>query len=384
MTTHVICLDGTDQWKHQHHPTNIARLFDSLGGTAEDAGNGAFEVDVGAARGIYLPGIGAPGSATLHVLGSLFGDGIAQLIVRGYAFLSRVYAPGDAVVVTGFSRGATSARALAGLITARGVLARSRYDVADEETAYRRAIAAWYAYRHDLPHLADQARLFLIGELTDTVPELAADDFTGPMTIDAVGVFDTVSSLGLPHLDESGVKFDFSICDTNLSARVTNGFHALAADETRELLAPTLWAARERVEQVIFPGSHGDVGGGCAERGLSDAALAWMIERLNSTVPAAAGGRLFDGGCVPGGIQPDGMGVIHDGARILPWLMTPSRGRRFPREAVASPILTERCGKASTIVPGFVCKPYAPHGHYADGSALVALVADGTSPTCAG
>ncbi len=85
------------------------------------------------------------------------------------------------------------------------------------------------------------------------VPALAATDYTAPLKITAVGVYDTVSSLGLPHLDSSGdAVFDFSICDTILNDDVLHGFHALAADETRDLFSPTFWAARSNVSQQIF------------------------------------------------------------------------------------------------------------------------------------
>ena len=39
MTIHVVCLDGTNQVKDQPNPTNIARIFDALGGQPSDGGN---------------------------------------------------------------------------------------------------------------------------------------------------------------------------------------------------------------------------------------------------------------------------------------------------------------------------------------------------------
>ena len=66
-------------------------------------------------------------------------------------------------------------------------------------------------------------------------------------------MFDTVSSLGLPHLGLQGVRFDFEIIDTALSPHIKFGFHALAVDETRDVFSPTFWDKRDGVEQVIFP-----------------------------------------------------------------------------------------------------------------------------------
>ena len=59
-----------------------------------------------------------------------------------------------------------------------------------------------------------------------------------------MAVFDTVSSLGVPHLGPQGVRFDFEIIDTALSPKVRLGFRALAADETRDVFSPTFWDAR--------------------------------------------------------------------------------------------------------------------------------------------
>lgn len=363
MATHVICLDGTGQQKIQTSPTNIARIFDSLGGAAVDAGNGSFEVSIGGANGKYLPGVGSPGSGTLSVLGNLFGDGIAELIIRGYTFLSRVYQPGDGIIITGFSRGATAARALAGIVVARGPLDPTRYDTANKELAYQRAVAAWYLYRGGQADLADQTRLHLIGSLTNPLPTLADTDFIGATKIAAIGVFDTVSSLGLPHIGADGPVFDFSICDTTLSDKVGNGFHALAADETRELFTPTFWAAAANVEQQIFVGCHSDVGGGYPEHGLADCVLEWMIGRLGAVAP------LFDLVRIHG-LAPNILDFAHDETRRLPYMLTPSRARAFPKEALLNPVVGQRLGQIGTIVPGFVAQTYAPRGRYADGTEL--------------
>jgi hypothetical protein len=67
MATLVVCLDGTTQTKTQQHPTNIAGLFDALGGSPTDAGNGSFETTVG-----------AQGDPVLRLLGNAFGDCLAE------------------------------------------------------------------------------------------------------------------------------------------------------------------------------------------------------------------------------------------------------------------------------------------------------------------
>ena len=369
MVLHVVCLDGTDQVKAQPHPTNINRMFDALGGAPFDTGNGSWETVVAgppAIRGKYLPGVGSQGALVLRLLGDMFGNGIAEAIVRGYTFLSRSYQAGDEIVITGFSRGSAAARALAGFVVAHGLLDPSRYDPTDKNAAYLRAIAAWYAYRKEQPNLADQSRVdFISGTVGAQVPTLTAQDYTPPPRIRAVGVFDTVSSLGLPQLTAAGhAAFDFSICDTTLSERIDYGFHALSADETRDLFAPTFWAAREGVVQEIFAGTHSNVGGGFPERGLADVTLEWMLQKLEGV------GVVFDRSKVDPPIAPDPLGVARDDALTFPFLATPRRPRAFPETAGVSQALAARTGQPTETLPAPLPKPYQPAGKYADGSPL--------------
>jgi len=365
----VVCLDGTNQVFNQPHPTNIALIFTALGGSASDAGNGSFETALagGAGQGKYLPGVGTQGNIFLKALGAAFGDGIAEPIVRGYTFLSRAWSPGDQIYITGFSRGATAARALAGFVVGQGLLNPANYDVNDKNAAYVRAIAAWYQYREPKPDFAQQARLELIsGTIGQSVPTLAPADFQVPPQIEAVGVFDTVSSLGLPHLDSDGdARFDFSICDTSLSPAVLNGFHALAADESRDLFSPTFWADRANVVQHVFPGTHSNVGGGYPERGLSDGALDWMLGQL------VGAGMPANPALIAPPITPRATDVARDDGASFPFNNTPRRPRAFPSAAVVDAFLRTRVGQSVEMLPNPNPAPYSPVGRYADGSALI-------------
>jgi hypothetical protein len=66
--------------------------------------------------------------------------------------------------------------------------------------------------------------------------------------------------------------------DTRLSSRILHARHAVAIDEQRATFEPTLWrGAHPDMQQLWFPGCHGDVGGGHYQRGLSDGALEWMM-----------------------------------------------------------------------------------------------------------
>jgi uncharacterized protein (DUF2235 family) len=369
MSTLVVCLDGTNQVKHQPDPTNVARIFDALGGAAADAGNGSWETAAAGAPallGKYLPGVGTQGNAILRVLGSAFGDGIAEPIVRGYTFLSRNYQAGDEIFITGFSRGATAARALAGFVAVHGLLDPAKYASADKDAAYRRAIAAWYAYREPHPNFADQFRLNLIGQsLGGALPALNAGDYIAVPQIRAVGVFDTVSSLGLPQLDSNGrAVFDFTICDTALNAKVLNGFHALAADETRDLFSPTLWTDRAGVVQQIFPGAHSNVGGGYPERGLSDGALDWMLTQFQGV------GLPFSAALIAPAVAKNPLDIARDDAVTFPFKDTPRRARAFPHCATPSQFLRDRLNRPTEVLPGSAVTQYKPTATYADGSPI--------------
>ncbi len=369
MTLHVVCLDGTGQVKSQVHPTNIARIFDTLAGAVSDGGNGSFETIAGAPTtltGKYLPGVGTQGDPVLKLLGNAFGDGIAEPIIRGYTYLSRNYQPGDGIIITGFSRGATAARALAGFVVAQGLLDATRYPPAVKTTAYLRGVAAWYAYRAADSNLADQARLALIGgTLGVQVPTLTDQDFVRPTTVSAVGVFDTVSSLGLPYLTlGGGAAFDFSICDTTLSDNIPAGFHALAADETRDLFSPTFWAFRPGVEQCVFPGCHSDVGGGFANRGLSDGALAWMLEKLGGV------GLAYDLSKLIPALAPNALDVAEDDGATFPFNLTPRSARGFPDSVLLSQPLLDRWGQPTEMLPSLGRKDYRAAGTFTDGRPL--------------
>jgi uncharacterized protein (DUF2235 family) len=366
MSVLVVCLDGTNQVKLQSCPTNIARIFDSLGGAAADAGNGSFEnttTTPTVQNGKYLPGVGTQGDPVLKLLGNAFGDGIAELIIRGYTFLSRNYNAADEILITGFSRGATAARALAGMVASQGLMEKTKYSPGDKTSSYLRALAAWYAYRAPNPDLADQARLALIGgTLGQPVPRLNLSDYTPPPVIRAVGVFDTVSSLGLPFLNSNGdPAYDFSICDTALNGDIKSGFHALAADETRDLFSPTFWATRDGVIQQVFAGCHSDVGGGYPHRGLSDCALEWMLAQL------ATAGLACNRTLLAPPLAPNALDIAQDDGATFPFVLTPRSARAFPDSAAASASLISRWGKPTEMLPSFAPTPYNSTGAYADG-----------------
>ncbi|MGC3982785.1 MAG: DUF2235 domain-containing protein [Steroidobacteraceae bacterium] len=278
--------------------TNVVKFYSNLAGrpTPETLmlHNEQEKVLVDAAGNVvqiakYLHGVGDSRSAVSKVLGGVFGVGVISRIVRGYTFISRHYQPGDRIYITGFSRGAYTARALAGMIATVGLLDPRKYDVNNKEESYRRGLAAWNMSKgitlSGSSKLTTIANRFLDFIETFVAREtLSKSDLIANVPIKAVGVWDTVGSMGIP-LYLSDKRFDvFHFTDTKLSDKVEYGFHAMAIDEMRIDFPVTAWDKRKQVEQVWFVGAHADVGGGYApvESRFSDTALLWMMTKLAS------------------------------------------------------------------------------------------------------
>ena len=306
----VLCLDGT--WngpnaldkKGDLTPTNVQKLFESLKGSAPLAAADeekeilwpATDGTAAAQAAKYIHGIGDTDNALARACEGAVGLGLVARVVRGYTYLSRVYAPGDRLFIVGFSRGAYTARALAGLVVRQGLLDWQAMQLtAGSQASYSAGLAAWQLYKTAIYQDDGNILRQLAKVVTDLHDRLDLElhpaprlQVVGGVGIAAIGVWDTVGALGIPCIverDKSPVRLDvFQFCDTVLNAKVGIGLHAVAVDEQRVDFTPTLWNARDGVVQVLFPGAHADVGGGnpIAESGLSDGPLTWMAQQLAS------------------------------------------------------------------------------------------------------
>lgn len=288
--------DGTWQRARQTEPSNVATLFGALHGTNISASAGGEEQERvsgdGAQIARYIDGVGADGDLAQKIAGGALGIGLIAQVLRGYTFLSRRAEDGDRIILVGFSRGAYAARTLGAMVVGNGLIDWAGHGLSaghSDEAGYRLAAKVWLDWqkrRHAATGLAgaiDQlvADFPLLQDAANEAPRLRA-----PATIRAIGVWDTVGALGIPaSVPGAGQRVDaLRFIDTRLSAEVTEGWHAVAADERRGDFTPTLWDRREGVIQVAFAGAHGDCGGGGtppgAESGLADIARRWMAERL--------------------------------------------------------------------------------------------------------
>ena len=280
--------------------TNVVKLFRNLAGditpetaNLQDEAERALKAPAtGALTQIakYMHGVGDSKNPVLRALGGVLGAGVIARIVRGYTFISRCYEPGDSIHIVGFSRGAYTARALAGMIAAVGLLNNKAYDPNDKTKAYLMGFEAWmkckgvvFTGKNDLASkLTDWAHAIggAIARLT-----LKDKEFITGVRVKSVAVWDTVGSMGIPDYVTAGGRRDlFTFVDLTLSPMIDRGFHAMALDERRLDFPVTRWNTDSRIEQMWFVGAHSDVGGGypATECGLSDIALDWMQTQLTS------------------------------------------------------------------------------------------------------
>lgn len=250
------CADGT--WDTSAKHTNVYKLSKLL-------------VRSAAQMVFYDDGVGADGLPISKLLGGAFGAGLWTKIKQGYAQIANGYDPGDPLYIFGFSRGAYTARSLAGMIAICGLPTKNFSDSVVE--------TAFNAYRS----LISEQRKDLLNSLKDN------EMFDAQITM--VGVWDTVGSLGIPAAVGLSDPILYGFLDTGLHPDVHNAYQALAIDEKRSEFPATLWTSEpapgQTLEQIWFTGVHSDVGGGEPDdangaTALSDITLAWMLSKARA------------------------------------------------------------------------------------------------------
>lgn len=325
----VVCLDGTGN-EIGRTISNVLKLYRAF----ENNPDQLLYYDPGVGT------IGVPGEwarlkqGVAAFAGLAFGVGLDHTVLRAYAFLCRSYRSGDQIYLFGFSRGAHSARVLAGLIQITGLLAPEQLNLCGYALVnYKRTL-------EDDDHLqrARRFKTYLRGR---------------SVTIRLMGLWDTVSSVIVPRRDRLYLpSLERALPYTRRNPAVRAFRHALAIDERRRMYRPQGWAneqpfrpnpfdvsqsTAQDVRQVWFAGAHADVGGGYAETEsqLSKYPLLWMIDQAieaGLTFGTTAVSRLGRGGRVPGDIAyvgPDATGPLHTSLTRRWWLLEywPKRDR---------------------------------------------------------
>jgi uncharacterized protein (DUF2235 family) len=264
----LLCFDGTS---NQFGPenTSIVRLVQSV------------DRDPARQRVYYDPGIGTlpePGLWTSfgkkisEIVGLAFGVGLTRKVQQGYAYLMETWQPGDRVFLFGFSRGAYTARVLAGLLHVLGLLPRGNDNLIPYLLRLYKAVG-------DKPESEDSPKWNywrLCNAFRSTFArEITPGDQDRRFLVHFLGVWDTVSSVGWVWDPPS-----FTYTARNPSVRIVR--HAVAIDERRWFFRQNLFTPADGQDllEVWFAGVHADVGGGYPEEegGLWRAPFLWMID----------------------------------------------------------------------------------------------------------
>lgn len=255
----VLCCDGTNNQFAGHH-TNVVRTYK----VAERSARQVTFYDCGVGTMPEPWAKGKLGRCWSMLKGLAFGSGFMQNIEDAYRFLIANYEQGDKVYLFGFSRGAYTARALAGLLRSVGLIRPGT------ENLIPYALRYWQKdFRPLKPSLSRTEGQKLCEEFKSTLAR--------PCPVHFIGAWDTVSSVGIinqfrtyPH--------------TAHNPDVTHVRHAVAIDERRNCYRQNLmFRDKEQPEQAVknvwFAGVHSDVGGGypTAKAGLAKVTFEWMM-----------------------------------------------------------------------------------------------------------
>ncbi|RDA83055.1 hypothetical protein CP532_3858 [Ophiocordyceps camponoti-leonardi (nom. inval.)] len=221
----------------------------------------------------YESGVGSGSNVLDSITGGAFGVGLAERVREAYAFLCANYRDGDDMLLVGFSRGAFTARSVAGLLANLGLLTRE-------------GVEHFYPIFKDMQNWHND-------DYRDPFPSLPFPE--KPRGRDAAAVYrERLVKMGYTrvHQHDGALITVKAICvwdtwhDTALSDRIEHAFQALALDETRAPFSPALWErprhATTVLKQVWFPGNHSNCGGGWDDQGIANCTLAWMMDQMAS------------------------------------------------------------------------------------------------------
>ncbi|VDC07954.1 unnamed protein product [Peniophora sp. CBMAI 1063] len=318
--TIVLCFDGTSN-EYGTENTNVVKFYSLLKKDKTDEQICYYQPGIGT---YFQPGVVSPflrwWATGLDMAIAWY---LSQHVLDGYKFLMQNYNVGDKVCIFGFSRGAYTARALAGMLLKIGLLSKDN----DAQLSF-----AYKLYKSNNPDSGPIAAGF-------------KRTFCRSVPIEFIGVWDTVASVGV--LTRRSLPF----VTTNTTIKTFR--HALALDERRARFrasyyhrpngeavqapishmgtmvrdAHSRWRRffskdkgrslkvvhdmindhrlpqanddaifKTDVKEVWFAGCHGDVGGGSTpdtdDFALSDIPLRWMVKEAIQ----AQCGLLFDSG----------------------------------------------------------------------------------------
>ncbi|KAH0586678.1 hypothetical protein H2248_007895 [Termitomyces sp. 'cryptogamus'] len=285
--TLVLCFDGTgDQFDSDN--SNIVQFFTMLKKDDREKQMVYYQAGIGT---YTSPKIATPlGAKTSKILDEMIAWNLDAHVMGGYEFLMQNYKAGDRICIFGFSRGAYTARSLAGMVHKVGLLPACNHQQVP------------FAYK----------MFTRVDEIGWQQSNMFKKAFSVDVPIEFIGVWDTVNSVGLiPRrlpfttsntivrtfrhaisLDERRAKFKANLWNRPNDKEAKMGIKGQTPDVSEHQqhdhspIKKTFQYADhpERatdVEEVWFAGCHCDVGGGSVANGtphtLARIPLRWMI-----------------------------------------------------------------------------------------------------------
>ncbi|KAH7317499.1 hypothetical protein B0J17DRAFT_686697 [Rhizoctonia solani] len=220
----IVCFDGTgDQYDKDN--SNIVRFVQLL--KKDDRSKQMVYYQAGIGTGVGPRPTSKFLSKLSMTVDMALATGLSVHVRGGYEFLMQNYTEGDKISLFGFSRGAYTARALAGMLHKVGLLPAYNH----EQVPF-----AYKMFKRDDPEGWKMSNGFKRAFCVD-------------VKIDFVGVFDTVNSVGI-------IPRELPFAKTNYLIRVFR--HAVALDERRAKFKANMWGrATEGEEKLGADGKRG-------------------------------------------------------------------------------------------------------------------------------
>lgn len=262
----VVCLDGTGNDVKAENPSNVFKLAEAL--ELRDPAKQILYYDPGVGT-IAAPGAwGAAAPIVSRTAGLAIGNGMRQNLGEAYTYLMKVWEPGDRIFLIGFSRGAYTARALAGMVFRIGLLRPG------SENLVPYAVKVYARRRGKDSDLSGDEGWKRLDRFSAALSR-NIEGSSRALQIDFLGLWDTVKAANVMGRD---LKWPYTRQLPNV--RVLR--HAVSIDEKRRPYAEYLVgtpADGQRWIETWFAGVHSDVGGAFAnDPELGNITLRWMLD----------------------------------------------------------------------------------------------------------
>ena len=253
------------------------------------------------------------------LLGGATGFGLGKKVREAYTYIAEHYEDGDEIYLFGFSRGAYTARSVAGMIRKCGIV--SDTNPRSIRKAYRLYRKAGPKNAPDEPHIQKKRMAMSPDFATSSKDQSMRSGAQVPIVnIAYLGVWDTVGQLGLPQqlFGIFAVLYNarYAFHDTQLSSLVKAARHAIAVDERRVFYKPAVWKNLDDLNQrsggtpfaqCWFVGDHAVVGGSASK--FKDETERQNVQKVSNItlkwVAAGASALRFRTGKAPNGLPTD-------------------------------------------------------------------------------